>query len=256
MTKKCRIIVRLLASLLIVFTFGKAWGDDQGNAILQKVDATLMAPQDEESNMKMILIDKTGDRKERNLKSYTKYFNDKDDWRVIKFLTPTDVRGIGFLVLADDQMYLYMPAFHRIRRIASHSKKESFMGSDLSYNDMETSRYFENYNANLIEDTQDNYILELTRRPTSKKPYPRIKMTVDKISSIPISMEYFNEANNLWKIWKMELQKVGRYYTQSKIEVEDKKKAHRTIIERENIKFDQGLKDKIFTQRFLKRRPK
>ena len=130
------------------------------------------------------------------------------------------------------------------------------MGSDLSYNDMETSRYFENYNANLIEDTQDNYILELTRRPTSKKPYPRIKMTVDKISSIPIDMEYFNEGNSLWKIWKMEPKKVGQYYTQSKIEVEDKKKEHKTIIERENIKFDQGLKDKMFTQRFLKRRPK
>lgn len=255
---KVRIIPFAIILLVIpaVCAAGSAWAEDLGNVILQKVDKVTNAPLDEMSDMRIILFDKKGNRKERLLKTWTKYFKDKDNWRIIKFLSPTDVRGVGFLILAQDKMYLYLPAFHRIRRVASHSKKESFMGSDLSFSDMETKRLSEDYEARLLEETSDNYFLDLIRRPTSDKPYSRIKMTVEKSSSVPIYMESFDEGNNLWKVWKMEPYKSGKYYTVSRMEVEEKKKEHVTIVERENIRFDQGLEDKIFTQRFLKRRPK
>jgi outer membrane lipoprotein-sorting protein len=242
--------------ILAVCAAGSAWAQDPGNAILQKVDEITNAPLDEMSDMRIILFDKKGNRKERLLKTWTKYFKDKDNWRIIKFLSPTDVRGVGFLVLAQDKMYLYLPAFHRIRRIASHSQKESFMGSDMSFSDMKTKRLSEDYEACLLKETSNNYFLELIRRPTSEKPYSRIKMTVEKSSSVPIYMESFDEGNNLWKVWKMTPYKSGKYYTVSRIEIEEKKKEHVTIVERENIRFDQGLEDRIFTQRFLKRRPK
>ncbi|MDY6854894.1 MAG: outer membrane lipoprotein-sorting protein [Thermodesulfobacteriota bacterium] len=246
----------LLGVFLIIYGAGSTFAEDSGNAILQEIDEITNAPLDEMSDMRIILLDKKGNRKERLLKTWAKYFKDKDSWRIIKFLSPTDVRGVGFLVLAEDKMYLYLPAFHRIRRIASHSKKESFMGSDLSFSDMETKRLCEDYEARLLKEDSDNYFLELIRRPGSEKPYFRIKMTVEKSSNVPIYMESFDEGNNLWKVWKMTPYKSGKYYTVSRMEVEEKKKEHVTIVERENIQFDQGLEDKIFTQRFLKRRPK
>ena len=246
----------LLGVILAIYAAGSAWAEDSGTAILQKVDEITNAPLDEMSDMRIILIDKKGNRKERLLKTWAKYFEDKDSWRIIKFLSPTDVRGVGFLVLAQDKMYLYLPAFHRIRRIASHSKKESFMGSDLSFSDMETKRLCEDYEARLLKEDSDNYFLELIRRPGSEKPYSRIMMTVEKSSNVPIYMESFDEGNNLWKVWKMTPYKSGKYHTVSRMEVEEKKKEHVTIVERENIQYDQGLEDKVFTQRFLKRRPK
>lgn len=255
---KVRIIpfLILLGAVLSICIGGSAWAEDPGTAILQKVDEITNAPSDEMSDMRIILIDKKENQKERLLKTWTKYFKDRDSWRMVKFLSPTDVRGVGFLVLAQDQMYLYLPAFHRIRRIASHSKKESFMGSDLSFSDMETKRLCEDYDARLLEETSDSYFLELIRRPGSDKPYSRIKMTVEKSSNVPTYMESFDDGNNLWKVWKMTPYKSGKYYTVSRMEVEEKKKEHVTIVERENIQFDQGLEDKIFTKRFLKRRPK
>ncbi len=37
---------------------------------------------------------------------------------------------------ADDERFLYLPALGRVRRIAGQEKQESFVGSDLSYEDI------------------------------------------------------------------------------------------------------------------------
>jgi hypothetical protein len=55
--------------------------------------------------------------------------------------SPASEAGIAFLSLPDDLMYLYMPAFGRERRIASHVKNQSFAGTDFSYEDMEAREY-------------------------------------------------------------------------------------------------------------------
>ncbi|GAG93223.1 unnamed protein product [marine sediment metagenome] len=52
------------------------------------------------ANITMILIDKNDKKKNRKVKIWTK----EDDKRLIKFLFPADVAGVGFLVLdAGDQ---------------------------------------------------------------------------------------------------------------------------------------------------------
>jgi len=90
--------------------------------ILDKVDAIMNAPQDRYAKLITIVVDKNGKKKERETVMWQ-----KGDKRLIRFLSPAEDRGVGFLSLSDERMYLYMPAFNRVRRIASHVKKKSFM---------------------------------------------------------------------------------------------------------------------------------
>ena len=60
--------------------------------------------------------------------------------RVIRFLAPGDVRNTTTLLLEnpgkDDEIWVYLPAMKKARRLASNNKKNSFVGTDLSFGDL------------------------------------------------------------------------------------------------------------------------
>ncbi len=153
------IIMTLALSMLFTFALNLAAQELTALEILQKSDAVGMAPKDKHSLSTMILIDKDGDQKERETEIFER---NKEDLRLVRFLSPADQKGISFLNLPDDKMYLYLPAFRKIRTIASHVKNESFAGTDFSYDDMSASGYEEDYTPTLLETTEEFYVLVLT----------------------------------------------------------------------------------------------
>src|SRR5262245_24484410 len=64
----------------------------------------------------------------------------RGDRVLVRFHAPNDIKGTALLVWdhpsADDERFLYLPALARVRRIAGSEKQESFVGSDLSYEDI------------------------------------------------------------------------------------------------------------------------
>jgi len=227
-----------------------------GDEVLARVDAVLSASDNSLGEATMTLIDKNGDEKERRLKMWTRHYKDKDDWSILKFLTPAEIRNLGFLSLADDQMYLYLPAFDRVRRIASHARKESFAGSDLSNDDLSTGKYTDHYNAEIAKETDAQYILELKRKPGSDRIYPRVMAWVDKEQFTSSKMELYDDQNNLWKTNEIENEKIQGYWTPRQITMKDVQKKHTTIMKITTIRYDTDLNDKVFTKRYLKRRVK
>jgi outer membrane lipoprotein-sorting protein len=225
-----------------------------GEDILDKVDAVLSAPTDGTSTAEMILEDKSGKTKERTLKLWTRYFRDKDDWSLTKFVEPAEIRDLGFLSLADNKMYLYLPGFDRVRRIASHARKESFAGSDLSNDDLSTGRYVDHFSAKIKEETDGQYVLELTRKPGSNRIYPKSTVWVNKENFTIPKMELFDKNEKLWKTFEGEYEQIQGYWTMTTLTMTDVQKKHKTIMKIEEIQFDVGLDDKTFTQRYLKRR--
>ncbi len=248
--------MRKIISLFLTLAFIPLFAAD-GNAILKKVEERLigsLAPKDMHSMMIMTIVDSKGNRRVREIEVWEKNNIKKDDWRVMKFRKPADVKGVGFLVLSDEQMYLYLPEFHRIRRIASHSKKESFMGSDFSYEDMGTSGFAKYYSAKLLSEDEKEYVLELRRKPGASKPYSRIKMWVSKESMLPRKMELYDNSGQLTKVAEQTVKKIGKYWIPVKMKMTSVKKGSYTVLEMKNIEVDRGLSPKIFTKRFLKRR--
>ena len=89
----------------------------------------------------MIIYDNSGHKRIRKTKQVTKLFDKGNtEKKLIKFMAPADVKGTGFLTfdykIKDDDMWLYMPALRKTRRIVSSEKAKSFMGSEFSYADM------------------------------------------------------------------------------------------------------------------------
>jgi len=260
-----RIIILYLALFMIIAASAATLSKDKGkeltgNEILAKVEA-LNDAEDQTSTMKMVLIDKKGKENVREVKLWTK----GERKRLIKFLSPADVKGVGFLVLDADldseKMYLYLPAFKKIRRIAGSAKGESFMGSDFSYSDIGSSNYSQDYGVKRLPDEDSQYVLELERKPGSDKDYAKLVMWVSPEVFVPTKIEFYEikkamgkEALDLRKkMTTNKIEKVGKYWIPEKIVMEDLKKDHRTILELSDIKFDTGLSDELFTERYLQR---
>ncbi len=252
-----RLSIILLAAVLFLLTAKNVLALT-GDEILKKAEEAMNAPRDRTVMEKMILIKADGSEKERTIRFYQK----GSDKRLVIFLSPADIKGVGFLSISKDRMYLYLPAFRKVRRIASYIKNEDFMGTDFSYEDMAETKYTEDYTA-ILQQAQDHalekeepnqYILELKPRPGVDVSYSRQRMWVDKETFIPAKTEYYSPGGKLIKMFTAEnIKQIDGYWFPMKMTMETVKTGHRTVLEVLDIKHDSGLADSFFTERNLKR---
>jgi outer membrane lipoprotein-sorting protein len=248
--KDLHVILAGVGILIAVLGFNIPSHAMTGDQILTKVDQVANAPKDREATLKMILVDKNGDSKRRELTMWQK----GDQKRLVRFLSPSDVKGVGFLSLTEEQMYLYMPAFKKIRRVASHIKNESFMSTDFSYDDMAQTKLTDDYITTSVEETETHYLLELIPKPGSDVGYSRLSMRVDKKTFVYDKAEYYDRKDKLQKVLTVhQIKLVDNYWTPTEMEMYDVQKEHKTTLIFTDIRHDTGLGDELFTQRYLKR---
>jgi len=242
----------LLILSCILSSFSEVFSQElTGKEILVKADNVKNAARDMTFTMKMILIDKNNNKKVRTAVMIQK----GDKKRMFKFLSPASVKGVGVLVLENDMIYFYLPAFHKIRRIASHVKNDTFMGTDFTFDDMGSMRYADDYNVTKQEENGEFYILELKPKKEKHKEYSKLKMWVKKKDFYSTKIEYYNKKGTLWKVMThKEITRIGKYLVAKKMKMKDLNKKHSTKMIMSDIKFDQGLSDKKFSLRYLKRR--
>ena len=244
-------IAAITLSLLIAMTTHIQAQELTAQEILEKTDEVSMSAKDQHSFSTMTLVDKDGDEKVRKTEMFER---NSEDMRLVRFLSPADQKGISFLTLPDDKMYVYMPAFKKIRTIASHVKNENFAGTDFSYDDMSSAGFAEDYDAELLETTDEHYVLKLIPKPESEKDYGFLKTWIRNDIFFSVKTEYYDKGRNLWKIMeRRQIEQIKGYWFALEIEMRDVKKNHSTKSVTDSIEVDTGLDDAIFTQRNLKR---
>lgn len=245
-TMKTKLSILILPVLLIGFT-NPVLAQDAAT-ILRKADEVMYSAKDQSSKMKIILIDKQNREKVREANVLQK----GDEMRLFRFTAPASQSGIAFLSLPDNIMYLYMPAYGKERRIASHVKNQSFAGTDFSYDDMEAKPFSEKYNPKLIKTEAGYFFLELIPKPDTKSDYSKIIMGVNTSNYCPEHFEFYNNGGIKTKEAKYSFEKVGDYWTPKEIIMKDLKKNHTTKMITSEIQYDSGLSDDEFTIRKLK----
>ena len=251
--KMKRSILFIIIVLGVMTFFSQGWAIEKqltASQILRKADDVINGPKDQDLKIRMILIDKKGKEKSREMSMMQKG-NDK---RMVRFLSPADQKGISFLSLPDDVMYLYLPAFKKIRRIASHVKNTKFAGTDFSYEDMEAIRYSDKYSSELLRNEDNHYVLELIPKEGVKTDYSKLIMWIRDDNFYPTKIEHCDKRNKLFKIMiRDEIVKIDGYWISKLSEMQDLKAEHQTKMIIEEVNFDSGISDGEFSKRNLKR---
>ncbi|NJM31871.1 MAG: outer membrane lipoprotein-sorting protein [Limnobacter sp.] len=120
------------------------------------------------------LTSKQGDERVRKTTGATKLQpNGEDQMRVTVFMSPPDVKGTSTLVVEhldkDDDIWIYLPALKKTRRLVSNNKKDSFLGTDFSYTDV-IGYTVSDWNYNLLREEEIEgkpcYVINGTPKPT------------------------------------------------------------------------------------------
>jgi outer membrane lipoprotein-sorting protein len=246
--KKIEIQTVILSVLIVTGSMFTSNAQD-ANAILKQMDDVMYAPKDQDSKIKLVLIDKNNKEKTREATVLQK----GTDKRLFKFTSPSSQAGISFLSLPDDIMYLYLPAFGKERRIATHIKNQKFAGTDFSYDDMEAKPYSDKYTPKLLNTEEDIYLLELTPKANIKTDYSKLIATINKSNYYPAKIEYYDKTGRKIKeLNNKEIEKVDGYWVSKEMTMTDLKKNHKTKMIITTVSYDNNLSDDEFTVRKLK----
>jgi len=217
------------------------------------------SPKDMKSNMSMVLTNKNNKTRTSEIRSYSKDSNKK---QILWFLAPADDKGVAYLKIEhenkNDDMKLWLPNFKKIRRISSRKQSESFMGSDMSYEDM-TSRNLNEYTYSItgseIINDKDCYILKSTPNGI-KTEYSKHHSWITKDTYLTLKEESFDKNGKLLKSKSIVYQKIKKYNIMKELHVKNIQRNHQTLLKFDNIEIDSGIEDNIFHEKNLKRMPK
>lgn len=115
----------------------------------------------------------------------------KGTMRLVDFEAPGDMKGTRVLVLSRQQMYVYLPAYNKVRRVASHVTEQGFMGTTYSDEDMSTTRFGEVFTPTILSEDDATVTLELNPRADQKTGYTKLEMVLRKDLGLPQEIRYF-----------------------------------------------------------------
>lgn len=205
------------------------------------------------------LTDSNGQVSERVIEQYGLKTADGLIRNVIIFHRPPSVEGTRFLTIEnadrDDDQWIYLPALQRVRRIAAGEGDSSFMGTDFTYDDLQ-SRDINDYSYSLLrEETFDGrptYVVEMRAVDPDDSSYSRSIQWVDAERWIPLKIELYDEENELLKINTVtRLEQVQGHWTIINNRMENVQTGHTTELFVQRFVYDEALPEGLFTRRYL-----
>ena len=206
------------------------------------------------------LINSKGQERVRKTRRYWIDMKGKEGFEektIIFFDRPSDVKGTSLLnwsyeaVHKDDDQWLYLPALRKIKRISASDKEKSFMGSDLTFDDMGDRKVEADEHKLLrVEELEGKscYVVEMT--PKDKKyMYSRKEKWIDKETFVDYRTDFYDRKGRFLKRQRIDWKKIDNVWTITKIYVKNEQTGHSTLIEIEDIKLNTGLKEGQFTKR-------
>lgn len=208
------------------------------------------------SELVMKLINKRGRTRERKMTSYSMDIG-KDKRTIMFFEYPGDVKGTGFLtwdydkVDKDDDKWLYLPAMKKTRRISgSSAKKDYFMGSDFTYDDMGSRSVDEDTHKLIKEELIDGnkcWVIESTPK-NSDELYSKKISWIRQDCLIFIRVKYYDKMNKLHRELNIsDIKKVNGFWVKGYLVMKNVQRKHTTEMFIKNPKFNVNIDKSLFS---------
>jgi outer membrane lipoprotein-sorting protein len=117
----------------------------------------------------------------------------KGDKRLTEFTAPADMKGTKVLILSTTQTYVYLPAFGKVRRVASSVSDQGFMGMTFSPDDFITI-FSPQYTATIAADSPAEMKLVAVAKAGQTPAYAKVEFTIAKDRFLATEVKYFNAA--------------------------------------------------------------
>jgi hypothetical protein len=258
----------LVTGGMLLPRFAQAQATLSPREIMEKVMTTRKLD-GSEASAKLTIIDEKGQKQEKEFTSATKVFDGgKTEKRVFRFLAPAEVKGMGILIFdydtkADD-MWVFMPAMRKSRRIMSSAGSQSFMGSEFSNADINVPP-LDDYDHTLVKEEacaggETCYVVETvpkTQEIAKAEGYAKKTWFVSKTKFVALRCLFYGQDGKLFKELIASdvklLDSKKKRYRIMRMEMINKQNGRRSIFESTKMNFAPNTKDEYFTTSYIER---
>jgi hypothetical protein len=197
---------------------------------------------------------------------------------LVMFTEPTSVKGLATMTwnymkpTRDQDVWLWLPSLRKIRKVSAGQADDSFMGGDFTVEEITTRRFtdetykllgeedFKGYTSffdgTVYHKDEPCYVIECTPVRSPWYYSKRITYVSKKFGGNMLDEIYDPNGNlvrTLFRGWIIVDVNGKEYPAQNRVEGDDLRTGHRTAILFDDIKFDQGMPEGVFTQKTLMR---
>ncbi len=196
------------------------------------------------------MLMETHRRNRRTLKYTYEIYSKGGDKALMEVAAPKRDRGKKILMLKDN-LWMYMP---NVSRPIKLSRKQSFMGSTFSNEDMTDSTWQDDYNP-VITDEKNGLVLLSLKAKRKDVAYDRIDMWVKKETKVPVSAVYYGLSGKpIKKMYFSDVKEIAGRLRPVKMKMVDLlEEGAYTVVDMKELKGLDSLPDYMFDQTQLGR---
>lgn len=178
--------------------------------------------------------------------------------RLVRMTYPGDVKGMHILVQSRSEMYIYLPAFRKVRRIAGHVRNQGFQGSGFTYDDMSIANWSPWYNARLAKQTAKHWYMDLRVKPGKSAAWPRLRLRIRKDIGLNDEVRYINRRGKTVKTQRFKRYKCkpdNSHCNPTLIQMVEHTRGNlvSSMTLNGKVRYNKGYSDRVFTVRYLLR---
>lgn len=221
--------------------------------ILARVDRVATQAADFTARVELVTVDAKGTETPRSLTVWQK----GNERRMLKITKPARLKGVGMLATSPDELYMYLPAFGRARRVAGQKRGQPFLGSNFTQDDMVRTAYEPRFTPTLTGEDDETWTLRLDPKKPKNEPHHHLVVTVRKSDAIIAAIDYHDGDGSKpsRRLEATEIRDVGKTRIAHRITVVNHADQSRSTLVLDDVKVDTGLDDSLFSKRHLTRKP-
>jgi hypothetical protein len=221
-------------------------------ALLERADRALGRFGDAEFTIEVTVVHPDGASVARTMKVWQR----GRDQRLVKFLAPARLRGTGLLLSYGERVFVYLPAYGRVREVTGREGGDAFLGTGFSVDELALVRLAPTHTATLAGETDEAWILRLSPRTPADHEHAALRLTLRKADDLATGIEYLDAAGEAYRVLELgDFRTVGGHPIAHRFTVRQPGEGRSTRAEVKEAALDRGLDASFFTERQLVRRP-
>lgn len=152
------------------------------------------------ANIELVMRSRSGQEQHRVFRAASKVIGGRVH-SIGRLVWPEHVRGLAILTIEADQRshdaFLYLPALAKVRRISMAQREDSFLGSDVTYEDLERRRADE-YDLSSMEigERAGEPVYLVRARPHHANTYTEVLFAIARSDSAMLETDYFRRGSD------------------------------------------------------------
>jgi predicted RND superfamily exporter protein len=262
-------------ALVVSACLGIALAAPGTHAVAQTTDAaSLMAksmlvtrPQRSQAVGRFVLTNSDGQKRVRQTTSISELKSDGiHTRRLVRFTSPADVSGTSVLTIendGDDDIWVYLPALKKVRRLTASNKRDAFVGTDFSYGDIlghPVAEWTHRLVRSEVVDGVPSQVVEsrpATPAVAANTGYSRRVNWISSTNGVVLKTEFYAPSGTLLKVYsgtdiRLVDPKARRYQPMRQV-MKNVVTGHSTLIEYTSFRTDISISPDQFQPRSLER---